>query len=72
MAALAEIVVKWGGDEYKIIGLKEDQTVKELKLEIQKQTGVLPERQKLLGLKYKGEEIAFEICFFFFSRADLI
>ena len=65
MAALAEIVVKWGGDEYKIIGLKEDQTVKELKLEIKKQTGVLPERQKLLGLKYKGEEIAFETCYFF-------
>ena len=63
MAALAEIVVKWGGDEYKIIGLKEDQTVKELKLEIKKQTGVLPERQKILGLKFKGEEIASETCF---------
>ena len=53
-AELTEIVVKWSGDEYKVLGLVGDQTVKDLKLEIQKQTGVLPERQKLLGLKYKG------------------
>ena len=57
MAAEVEIVVKWSGDEYKISGLSGTQCVKDLKSEIQKQTGVLPERQKLLGFKYKGNKL---------------
>ncbi len=51
---VADIGVKWSGEEYKISGLTEDQSVLDLKKAIQKKTGVLPERQKLLGLKYKG------------------
>ena len=55
MATLvADIIVKWSGKEYKISGLDEKETVRDLKAALQKETGVLPERQKLLGLKYKG------------------
>lgn len=47
------IVVKWSGKEYNI-DLTEFDTVLDLKHAIQKQTGVRPERQKLLNLKLKG------------------
>ena len=53
-APLSEVVVKWSGKEYRISGLFENQKVFDLKKAIQNETGVLPERQKLLGLKYKG------------------
>lgn len=49
-----DLTVKWSGKEYKITELSETKTVKDLKLAIFNQTKVLPERQKLLGLKYKG------------------
>ena len=54
MADKIELFVKWSGDEYKISCLSGSNTVKDLKFEIQKQTNVLSARQKLLGLKYKG------------------
>ncbi|ELU09728.1 hypothetical protein CAPTEDRAFT_159759 [Capitella teleta] len=50
-----EIVIKWSGSEYRIVNLSLENNVLDLKLEIKKQTGVLPERQKLLGLKFKGK-----------------
>ena len=53
-ASMSDVVVKWSGKEYTISGLTEDQNVRSLKDAIQKQTGVLAERQKLLGLKFKG------------------
>ncbi|XP_013400820.1 ubiquitin-like domain-containing CTD phosphatase 1 [Lingula anatina] len=49
-----ELTVKWSGQEYKITDLDDSDTVADLKNAISKATGVLPERQKLLGLKYKG------------------
>ncbi|XP_032240517.2 ubiquitin-like domain-containing CTD phosphatase 1 [Nematostella vectensis] len=49
------VVVKWSGKEYSINNLQPQDTVKTLKAVIQEKTGVLPERQKLLGLKYKGK-----------------
>ena len=55
MSAIACISVKWNGKEYKISDLHEDGTVLDLKKAIAVQTNVLPERQKLLGLKYKGK-----------------
>lgn len=61
MAAEVEIVVKWSGEEYKVSGLSGAQCVKDLKSEIQRQTGVFPERQKLLGLKYKGKNPGDEV-----------
>jgi ubiquitin-like domain-containing CTD phosphatase 1 len=49
-----DLIIKWSGNEYKIAGLGDTDTVLDLKNAIYKDTGVLPERQKLLGLKYKG------------------
>ncbi|XP_048644294.1 ubiquitin-like domain-containing CTD phosphatase 1 [Marmota marmota marmota] len=49
------IIVKWGGQEYSVTTLSEDDTVLELKQFLKTLTGVLPERQKLLGLKVKGK-----------------
>lgn len=49
------VIIKWGGQEYSISSLSEEDTVMDLKQSIKTLTGVLPERQKLLGLKVKGE-----------------
>ena len=54
-----DITVKWSGKEMKITGLGDTDTVKSLKDAIHKETGVRPERQKLLGLKYKGIQFIF-------------
>ena len=49
-----QIVIKWSGNDYKIENIFQFNTVLDLKNEIKILTGVLPERQKLLGLKIKG------------------
>lgn len=49
------IVVKWSGKEYEICNLSESDCVGTLKNAIHKETGVRPERQKLLNLKFKGK-----------------
>ncbi|XP_022249247.1 ubiquitin-like domain-containing CTD phosphatase 1 isoform X3 [Limulus polyphemus] len=49
-----ELTVKWGGKEYLIDCLAGENTIAELKTVICQKTGVLPGRQKLLGLKIKG------------------
>ncbi|XP_016338001.1 ubiquitin-like domain-containing CTD phosphatase 1 isoform X1 [Sinocyclocheilus anshuiensis] len=49
------VIIKWGGQEYSITTLSEEDTVLDLKQSIKSLTGVLPERQKLLGLKVKGK-----------------
>ena len=51
---IANLVVKWSGKEYVIDSIAKSDTVEQLKAIIAKKTNVLPERQKLLGLKYKG------------------
>ena len=48
------VIVKWSGKEYLIQHISLTETVRYLKDLIKDKTGVLPERQKLLGLKYKG------------------
>lgn len=48
------IIVKWNGKEFPITDLSDQETVAVLKHEIAKLTNVRPERQKLLNLKYKG------------------
>ncbi|XP_033757287.1 ubiquitin-like domain-containing CTD phosphatase 1 [Pecten maximus] len=48
------VVIKWSGNEYKIT-LSDSSTVANMKDSIYKDTGVRPERQKLLGLKYNGK-----------------
>lgn len=47
------VVIKWSGQEFRL-SLQKDATVGDLKKATQDATGVLPERQKLLGLKFKG------------------
>ncbi|CAD6993410.1 ubiquitin-like domain-containing CTD phosphatase 1 [Ceratitis capitata] len=49
------IIVKWGGKEYTVTDLTDQDTVAVLRHEIFKLTQVRPERQKLLNLKYKGQ-----------------
>ncbi|EFN79180.1 Ubiquitin-like domain-containing CTD phosphatase 1 [Harpegnathos saltator] len=49
------IVVRWSGKEYDILDLQEEDTVLTLKEYIYKETGVRPERQRLLNLKSKGK-----------------
>ena len=49
------LIIKWSGSEYIIDNIEPSWTVLQLKQQIYKQTCVLPERQKLLGLKYKGK-----------------
>lgn len=51
------VIIKWGGQEFSISSLSEEDTVMDLKQSIKTLTGVLPERQKLLGLKIKGERV---------------
>ena len=50
------VTIKWSGKEYSIDKLLPTDTVGYLKEVIKEKTGVLPERQKLLGLKYKGKK----------------
>lgn len=50
-----KILVKWSGKEYEV-ALSENDTVADLKTLIHKETGVRPDRQKLLNLKLKGKQ----------------
>lgn len=49
-----KIIVKWSGEEYPITDIDKNDTVLTLKEKIQKVTGVRPDRQKLLNLKFNG------------------
>ena len=51
MSLFGEFLIKWNGTDFKITNLLETHTVNDLKNELVKLTNVLPERQKLLGLK---------------------
>lgn len=49
------VVVKWAGKEYNVENIDPGESVMDLKVKIMNQTGVRPERQKLLNLKVKGK-----------------
>lgn len=53
-AKVVPINLKWNGKDFNI-ELTENDTIFDLKKEIEKQTGVKPEHQKLLNLKLKGK-----------------
>lgn len=55
---MTKVVIKWSGCEYPIEELSPSDSVLDLKNLICKATGVLPHRQKLLGLKLKGSKPA--------------
>lgn len=50
-----KLVVKWSGKEYEVNNLSDHDTISSLKDSIYTQTGVRPERQKLLNLKFNGK-----------------
>lgn len=54
MDSIIKLIIKWSGKEYEL-ELTESETVSDLKNTIHKKTGVRPERQKLLNLKFKGK-----------------
>lgn len=56
-AMTLSLIIKWGGQEFPLSALSEEDTVMDLKHSLKSLTGVLPERQKLLGLKYKGKPV---------------
>jgi len=56
MEPFGNIIIKWSGKDYSITGLENTTTVLQLKNLIYEETGVLPERQKLLGLKCSGNK----------------
>ena len=58
-------VVKWAGNEYKV-NVVTNGTVLCLKKEIENQTSVKINRQKLLNLKYKGALLSIHWIFFCF------
>lgn len=51
MSLFPEITFKWNGNDYKVANLLESNSVSDIKNELYKQTNVMPERQKLIGLK---------------------
>lgn len=51
------LIVKWAGKEYSIPDLPLHGCVMDLKHAIFEKTGVLPERQKLVGVKCKGKPV---------------
>ncbi|XP_071948602.1 ubiquitin-like domain-containing CTD phosphatase 1 [Antedon mediterranea] len=53
MSAPITLTIKWNGQEFILKDLNDTQTVKNVKQSITELTGVLPMRQKLLGLKSK-------------------
>ena len=54
-SATISLVIKWAGKEYPISDLPPSTTVMDLKQVIADRTQVLPARQKLLNLKFKGK-----------------
>lgn len=49
------VIIKWAGKEYPMEDLDPNLTVQDLKELIRDKTNVLPSRQKLLNLKFKGQ-----------------
>ena len=49
-----DLIVKWNNKEYDISFVRENDCIGALKELIFDVTGVRPERQKLLNLRYKG------------------
>ncbi|XP_054167183.1 ubiquitin-like domain-containing CTD phosphatase 1 [Oppia nitens] len=62
------LVVKWSSHEYTIDSVTIEDTVLDLKKAIFKNTGVKPERQKLMGLKSNGKPATDEMLL---SKVDI-
>ncbi|XP_011311400.1 ubiquitin-like domain-containing CTD phosphatase 1 [Fopius arisanus] len=55
MSCTPGLIVKWGSDEREIKDIFDDTTIAELKARIYEETGVRPDRQKLLNLRLRGK-----------------
>ncbi|KAL1138198.1 hypothetical protein AAG570_009890 [Ranatra chinensis] len=55
MESEIKLIVKWNSKEYEVDCLSENDSIGTLKEAIFRKTGVRPERQKLLNLKFKGK-----------------
>ena len=56
------IVIKWAAKEYPIDNVPLTNTVQDLKNAIHVKTNVLPARQKLLNLRFKGKAPSDDQC----------
>lgn len=52
-----KLSVKWNGKEFDIPELSPSDSVAMLKIAIENATGVRPERQKLLNVKFEGKTL---------------
>ena len=48
------ILIKWNGQSFSLDNISLELSLKDLKSLIKEQTNVLPDRQKLLNLKFKS------------------
>ena len=48
-----DLTVRYNKDEYRICNISVNSTILDLKIDIHKKTGVIPENQKLAGFKVK-------------------
>lgn len=56
-----KLSVKWNGKEYDIPEFSPSDSVAMLKIAIENATGVRPERQKLLNVKFQGNKYQFSL-----------
>lgn len=54
MDSMFSVSIKWNGQSFTIENVSSELSVKDFKTLITEQTNVLPDRQKLLNLKFKG------------------
>lgn len=66
------IVIKWAAKEYPIDNVPLTNTVQDLKNAIHVKTNVLPARQKLLNLRFKGKAPSDDQCLSSLSKFWLI
>lgn len=57
-----KLSVKWNGKEFEIPEFSPSDSVAMLKIAIENATGVRPERQKLLNVKFQGNYLTYFQC----------
>lgn len=67
-----KLSVKWNGKEYEIPEFSPSDSVAMLKIAIENATGVRPERQKLLNVKFQGNYNVFLVAVINFIHPTMI
>lgn len=65
---LIKFIIKWASKEYTFDNLESDNTILDLKESIYSETGVKPERQKLMGLKTRSSKFCRCVCLLLISN----